>query len=131
LKKPDNPKEQNLVKGALRRVFSRSELRKEALQLSRLDGYHNAERPRVTRWSRCPDCGEPTPTYLMEVDHVIPLVGITESLDDLTWDEVVNRLWCDIKNLRAICKLCHRRKSKAENKARRINKSNRSKSEKI
>lgn len=123
MKKPSNPKERGLIKGAIRRVFSRSELRKEALQLSRLEGYYNAERPRVTKWSRCPDCGESTPTYLMEVDHVIPVIGIAESLDDLTWDQLVDRLWCDIQNLRAICKPCHSQKSTQENKERRINKS--------
>jgi len=120
LKKPDNAKERGLIKGAIRRVFSRSELRRQALDASRVQ-HTDSTRPRVTKWSKCPNCNEFTPTYLMEVDHVIPLVGITEKLEDLTWDQVVERLWCDVTNLMALCKRCHKIKSQEENKLRRLN----------
>lgn len=118
MKSPSNPKERNLIKGAIRRVFSRSELRKQALELSRID-YTNPDRPRVTKWSRCTICKEPTPTYQIEIDHVVPLVPLDKKLEEMSWDEVVDRAWCDILNLKPVCKPCHKAKSKLENAERR------------
>lgn len=114
-------KEQGLVKGALRRVFSRSDLRR--LVLDSRDVIHSdPARPRVKKWSLCEVCEKIHPKYTMAVDHKDPLVPLTSSLDDMTWDEVVDRLWCDAKNLQAICEPCHLTKSSAEAKLRRDNK---------
>lgn len=111
-------KELGLIKGALRRVFSRSELRKQALDAYTIDHY-DSERPRVTKWAWCPECGQIYPRYLTQVDHQLPIIAINETLEDLTFDELVNRLWCDLSNLKAMDKDCHKEKTKAENKARR------------
>lgn len=111
-------KERGLIKGALRRVFSRSELRKAAIDASRID-YTDAARPRVTKWSRCPVCSRPTPTYLMECDHKIPVVKIDQASADMTADQLVDAIWCKSENLLAICKDCHKAKSKSEAAERR------------
>lgn len=118
MKHPSNPKERNLIKGAIRRVFSRSELRRLVVDSSRID-YTDATRPRVKKWSYCPECCKETPTYLMEVDHVNPIIRPGESLDDLTWDTLIGRVWCEFENLRAVCKPCHKAKTKLENAERR------------
>ena len=119
LKKPTNPKERNLLKGAIRRVFSRSDLRREALERNSIE-HSDPNRPRVTKWAWCSDCGEITPKYLMQVDHEIPVIGVNESLEDLTWTELIeNRMWCDSKNLRPLCPSCHSLKTKRENFERR------------
>lgn len=112
-------KERGLIKGGIRRVFSRSELRKSVIDGSRRN-YTDGNRPRVKKWSACPDCDKFIPTYQMEVDHVDPIVPINMSLESMTWDEIVNRIWCDPKNLRAICKDCHKIKTKVETKQRAI-----------
>lgn len=117
MKKPENAKERNLIKGALRRVFSRSELRRQALSRNLID-HTDAERPRVTRWAWCSDCGVIDAAYKMDIDHEIPVIAVNERLEDLTWDEVVSRLWCDAQNLRAVCKDCHKTKTKKEAKDR-------------
>lgn len=110
-------KERGLIKGGIRRVFSRSELRRSIIDQSRRN-YTDGNRPRVTKWSHCQDCDKFIPTYLMEVDHVVPIVPINQSLEQMSWDEIVNRIWCDPKNLRAVCKNCHKIKTKEETKAR-------------
>lgn len=110
-------KEKAFVKGALRRVFSRSELRKQVLDKSRVN-HHDPTRPRVTKWSKCPECKDYVPTYLMEVDHISPVQRITETLADLTIEQLVYRIWCEEDNLVAICKPDHKAKSKAENAER-------------
>ena len=120
------PKERNLIKGAVRRVFSRSELRLALIEKSRIQ-YHDAARPRVTKWSMCKACNKPTPTYLMQVDHVDPIVPIDQTLEDMTWDEVIDRVWCSPHNLNPLCKTCHLIKSKLEAKLRRASKKRRGK----
>lgn len=115
-----SPKEWGLIKGALRRVFSRSDLRRQALELSRTN-HTDPNRKRVTRWSRCPYCKKHTPTYQMEVDHLLPVIALTESLHDLDANTLVNRIWCDAENLVAICKPCHTEKTRQETKQRAAN----------
>lgn len=112
-----NNKEFGLIKGALRRVFSRSELREAALSKHDID-YHNPDRPRVTRWSFCGECGVITPRYQIEIDHLMPIIGTTETLMDLSVDELVNRIWCPISNLMPKCPECHLQKTSQENQGR-------------
>jgi 5-methylcytosine-specific restriction endonuclease McrA len=119
LKKPNSPKERNLLKGALRRVFGRSELRNKVLDRHNID-YIDPTRPRVTRWSFCGECGVVEPRYKMQIDHILPVIRLDETLEDLSWTELIEeRLWCDESNLMPICLPCHKQKSKIENKLRR------------
>ena len=111
-------KEQNLIKGAIRRVFSRSEIRRKIVELTVVQ-HTDDSRKRVKNWCKCPVCKQFIPKSYMQVDHVIPIVGITETLDDLSWDTVIDRIWCEENNLMAICKDCHKQKTKEENKQRR------------
>ena len=119
MKNPKNPKERNLLKGAIRRIFSRSELRNKILEKALIKEYQDPNRKRVTRWAKCASCGKIEAAYKMQVDHINPLIRPGEVLEGLEWDEVVNRLWCDESNLQTLCETCHKAKSKAENAERR------------
>ena len=116
---PKNPKERNLVKGAIRRVFSRSELRRRALDKALVKDYHDPSRKRVTRWGRCAECNKLEPAYLLEVDHQEPVVPIGSSLEEMSWDQIIDNIWCDEDKLQALCKLCHRSKTSIEGQIRR------------
>jgi len=111
-------KERNLLKGAIRRVFSRSELRRKIVDLAVVK-HSDPSRTRVKTWCKCPECNQFIPKSYMQVDHIVPIIGLHESLEDLSWDTVIDRLWCEENNLTAICKECHTKKTKAENKERR------------
>lgn len=111
-------KDMQLLKGAVRRAFARSELRKTVLEKNSVDHF-SEDRPRVTRWGFCSCCGLVVPKYTLQVDHIEPLQPIGTELTDMSMDELVNRAWCDETNLQAICKICHKAKSKAENAERR------------
>lgn len=130
LNKNITKKELGLIKGALRRVFSRSDLRRAAILQARIGDYHDPLRPRVTKWSKCYVCKRISPEYLMDCDHKEPIIPLTETLETLVekfgWDSMVNNIWCDISNLGAICKDCHTQKTKQENKVRRANKNGKS-----
>lgn len=114
-------KELNLIKGAIRRVFSRSELRREAVKKA-IVSHSDPKRKRVKTWCKCPDCGKFEAISGMQVDHIIPLIEVSKTLTDYTWDDIVNRLWCDPQNLVAKCISCHKFKSLEENRQRRAHK---------
>lgn len=112
-------KERNLIMGSIRRCFSRSELRDEAIKKIIVD-HVDPKRKRVKTWCKCPICGKLDAKSNFHVDHVIPIIEIEKSLVDYTWDQVVDRIWCEPDNLMAICKApCHKTKTKKENKLRR------------
>lgn len=119
MKKPVSPKERGLLKGAIRRVFSRSELRRQILDRALVKDYHDPSRKRVTRWCKCPGCKQMIPAYLMEVDHDDPIIPAGKTLEDMEWTEVIDRVWCDERNLVALCKNCHKAKTRIENAERR------------
>lgn len=119
MKNPPNKKERGLVKGALRRVFSRSELRKKALDKALIKDYHDPSRKRVTRWGKCSECKLLIPLYLMEIDHKEPLIPTGETLEEQSWDKIIDRLWCNENNLQALCQPCHKLKTSAEGVERR------------
>lgn len=113
-----NKKDMQLLKGAIRRVFSRSDLRKKIVDLVEIE-HVDLKRPRVKKWAWCAICGEVVPKYTLQVDHIEPLQPIGVYLEEMTTDELVQRAWCVESNLQAICKPCHSIKSKLENSERR------------
>lgn len=122
MKKPNNAKERNLLKGAIRRVFSRSELRRKILDDALVKDYSDPSRKRVTRWGRCASCKQLEPAYLMQVDHKDPIVPIGSTLEEMSWDKVIDNVWCDERNLQALCRTCHTDKTKQERKERQKSK---------
>lgn len=118
-------RERGLLKGAIRRVFSRSDLRRDALSKAKVDGITSVQRPRVKTWYQCRDCDSYCAGYEMQVDHISPIIPVDNALEYMSWDEVVNRTWCEENNLRAICLTCHKQKSKLEMAVRRKNKKER------
>lgn len=112
-------KERNLIKGAIRRIFSRSELRKQVIEESVIKDYSDPLRPKVQTWCRCKVCKKPEAKSYMECDHNPPIVPLNKSLIEMSWDELIDNLWCDKKNLDAICSTCHYLKSAEEAAIRR------------
>lgn len=58
---------------------------------------------------RCEKCQERTKE--IHVDHIDPVVPLS-GWDG--WDSYFNRLFCSIDNLQALCKPCHKAKTKQE-----------------
>lgn len=112
-------KERALIKGCIRRTFSRSELRRKILDACQVKNYYDPSRKRVSRWGRCSGCQEMIPLYLMEVDHHLPIVPVDSSFEEMDLDAVVDNTWCDERNLKPLCEACHNVKTQAENKERR------------
>lgn len=111
-------KERRLLKGAIRRVFSRSELRRKVVEEATIT-HCDLKCPRVTKWGRCARCRKPIARYQLEVDHLHPIVPLNTTLEKMSWDHLIDNVWCDSKDLNAVCKPCHKEKTRVENALRR------------
>lgn len=111
-------KERGLIKGALRRVFSRSDLRRAVLERGVIQ-HIDETRPKVKTWVFCESCGILDAKSNFQIDHINPVVPINIPLTEMTADELINNMWCEINNLQRVCIPCHKAKSKEENALRR------------
>lgn len=113
-------KERGLLKGAIRRVFSRSELRQSILAKVSIE-HTDVNRPRVRRWGYCESCGEVTAQYELTVDHISPVIPTDTSFEEMGLDKTVDNMWCSVDNLQALCDHCHDAKTALERKQRKRN----------
>lgn len=117
-------KERNLLKGTINRLFSQSGIREWARAFSKIE-YYDPMRPRVKNWSECAHCSKPTPEYETDIDHKIPRVPVDSNFADMPIQSYIDRTWCEIELLQALCQSCHTQKSSHENVERRLNKKKR------
>lgn len=72
---------------------------------------------------KCELCGNEVPPTVMDqekrkrvknifVDHIVPIID--PAVGFTTWDECIDRMFCDSSNLQLVCKDCHSEKSKEE-----------------
>jgi 5-methylcytosine-specific restriction endonuclease McrA len=103
--------------GALRRCWARHPRRRSIIEA----GIHPTETgPRGGKRISCECCGEFFSQGAIAVDHIDPVVPIGTARRDMTWDEVVDRMFhCPDSNLQRVCKDCHSAKTKEENKKRK------------
>lgn len=111
-------KERGLIKAALRRAYGRSDLRRSVIEKHIVSGYSDSKRKKVKFWVKCSDCGEMEAKSNIELDHHIPVIPVDRSFDEMSLDEVVDRMWCEESNLRPLCESCHDKKSALETKER-------------
>ena len=96
------------IRGGFRRYPPKYETLNEALVGKKI----NESTGRLANHYLCNKCKQEFPAKQVQVDHkkpvVDPKVGFT------TWDDFINRLFCDKKNLQVLCLDCHKLKTKKE-----------------
>ena len=119
-KKKPKYNQNSVIRGALRRAFARSPAVQEVMQASRREvpRYNKDGSRHKKNWvqRQCQVCGEWVSTSKMAVDHIEPVISVEEGFQD--WNEFIDRLWCDPKNLQRICDTCHDKKTSEERIAR-------------
>lgn len=115
------PKDRNLIKGALRRAFARSELHKRASARFSIE-HEDPKRPRVKKWAWCAKCGEVTPRWQMQLDHLNPIVPTDTKFENMSLDTLVDNLWCEENLLDLLCEMCHTLKTSLEREERKRHK---------
>ena len=117
-------KEMYFIIGALRRVFGRSELRREVLREVRVEepkilkNGKKSDKPRISY--KCQLCGASAggaknkSRAHIQVDHIVPVIPPGKTYSDMTFDEIILRLFTTKDNLQAICSVCHEAKTAVE-----------------
>lgn len=66
---------------------------------------------------KCNMCKEDFARSEIHVDHIDSVISVKENFK--SWDDFINRLFCNISNLQALCESCHSAKSQIENEMRK------------
>ena len=107
------------IKGALRRVMSRSPMVKECREQS----VHAINKgPRGGKQFVCVACGGCFSGNNIQIDHINPVVPVDKSLQEMTWTQLVKRMFCSTNNLQVLCLDCHKLKTKQERELRKEHK---------
>ena len=72
----------------------------------------NTKTGRVAKHYSCNICKGEFTSKDIEVDHISPVVDPDTGFID--WNTFIDRLYCSKENLQAICKTCHKIKTKQE-----------------
>lgn len=78
----------------------------------------NPKTGRKCKLHKCEHCGNLFPQKDMQADHVNPVIPLT-GFD--SWDKVIERLFCEVDGYQAVCRECHKIKTKEENRIRKEN----------
>lgn len=98
----------SFITSALRSASRRWPPKFERLKEACVGIRKNAKTNRDAKHYRCASCEELFPQSNVQVDHIEP-IGAVDS-----WDEFIERLFCESDNLQVLCKPCHKKKSKQE-----------------
>lgn len=72
----------------------------------------NKKTGRIAQHYKCNICSGEFPAKEIQVDHIQPVVDPLVGFKD--WNTFIRRLFCEEKNLQAVCKVCHKEKTKKE-----------------
>ena len=114
------------------RSFITSALRKarwrpkyEAIHAAYVEDGINPATGRKCKLHKCPSCGELFPQNQMQADHIEPVVPVGNDWKDregsflgYDWNDYIRRMFCELDGFLALCKTCHKAKSKQEQAAR-------------
>ena len=118
----------NKIRGALRRAFSSLPLVTEIKKAGRIEKvkYNKDGTPSKSPdiWYTCEYCGAEAKGAknkkgmpFIQVDHNDPVIPLDREID--SWDEFIERLYCDASNLKRVCSVCHHKKTKHERLVRK------------
>lgn len=105
-------KQQNQIKRKLREVWLFSKTRAEAISNAKVKvevGVYKNSNKKYRTYIKCQRCGSIVDKNNKQVDHIIPVEPSS------SWDEYIQKLFCDVSNLQCLCLTCHKEKTYNEN----------------
>lgn len=106
----------SFVKGGLRSISQRWPPKYRVLSKAYAGSRTNPESGRIAKFYGCAVCKGEFTAKNVEVNHIISVIPV-EGFD--SWDNVINRLFCEEDGLEVVCKPCHKLISKQENQERK------------
>ena len=102
----------SFVKSALRSASRKWAPTSDVLNEAYVGVMKNKKTGRMAKHYRCAYCEGLFPHKEVAVDHEPPIVSPEEGFT--TWDDFINRLFCEADGLQVLCKTCHDEKSNEE-----------------
>lgn len=96
------------LRSATRRYPPRNKVLKKAFVRRQLSKVSN----RMAMHYRCAMCKKLFTSTNVQIDHIIPVVDPVKGF--VSWDEYINRMYCEEDNFQVLCKPCHLKKTKKE-----------------
>jgi 5-methylcytosine-specific restriction endonuclease McrA len=84
----------------------------QILNAAKTEKKTNPTSGRMAQHYRCNACKEEFTNKGVQVDHKKPIINPKKGF--VSWDEYIDALFCESKNLQVLCKTCHAAKTKKE-----------------
>ncbi len=110
---------QSFIKSTLRRATVRWGVVTDVKNEAFVGRFINKDTGRLAKHFKCAGCRGHFPDKLIAVDHVEPVVPVTGFT---SWDDIINRMFCEKDNLQVLCKSCHDIKTLKEKELRKKHK---------
>jgi len=102
----------SFIASTLRSGARRWQPKYDTLNAAKTEKKINHKSGRMAQHYQCELCANEFTQKDMEVDHIKPVVDPKKGFT--TWDDFIDRLFCESNNLQAVCKPCHKEKTKKE-----------------
>ena len=102
----------SFITSALRRATARWGPKYEAKRQARYREKLLNAKGRLVFHSVCDGCGDVIPETLSKVDHIAPVVDPERGFT--SWDEKIERMFCEVEGFQVLCIPCHNNKTKEE-----------------
>lgn len=114
---------ESFIKGVLRKGSTRWPPKYEVLNQAKRGKRINESTGRLAEHYECAECGKEFPAKFICVDHIEPVVPVSGFV---SWDSVVERMFCEVGGLQVLCKDCHKIKTEKERLERKLHNKNNS-----
>jgi 5-methylcytosine-specific restriction endonuclease McrA len=110
----------SFIKSALRKASIKWPPKYEVLKEASVGRKINVLTGRMAEHKCCADCKLHFPVKLVSVDHIRPVVDPERGF--ISWDDVVERMFCEKDGLQVLCKDCHDIKTNQEKEIAKLRK---------
>ena len=104
------------IRSALRASFRKWPPKFRVLKEAQTHRKINPASGREAMHYACAKCHFDFPMTGVQVDHIKPIVSTTKGFK--SWDDFIDKLFCESPNLQVLCKACHAVKTKKERNKR-------------
>jgi len=102
----------SFIKGGLRNVSIRWPPRYRCLAAAKVGKRINPKTGRLAEHYTCAKCLDIFPAKEVEVNHILPVIPLSGFT---SWDETIERMFCEAPGFEVLCKPCHKLVTKQEN----------------